>query len=226
MKKLEKFLNSINKQDCYEKFIMYYNELVLYNEKVNLTAITDKDEFETKHFLDSLQGYSLINDKVLDIGAGAGFPSLPLAIINENINFTLIESVGKKTDFLKFIADKLELKNAVIIKSRVEDLNKQTKYDFVVARAVSGLNTLLEYSLPFLKIGGKLIAYKGQNYNDEIIAAKNALNILGGQVEKIVDYELEINDEIQNRYLIVVKKIKETAVKFPRGQNKPRLNPL
>jgi len=122
--------------------------------------------------------------------------------------------------------EKLELKNVKIVYDRIENFNKREKFDFVIARAVCGLNTLLEYSLPFLKIGGSLVAYKGQNYNDEIEMAKNALRVLDGKIDKIIDYQLQINDDIQNRYLIIVKKIKDSDRQYPRGQNKPRLKPL
>ncbi len=205
-------------------FDRYYDLLVFWNERFNLTAITQKEEVEIKHFIDSLASEELIekNSTVLDIGSGAGFPSIPLKIVREDIDLTMVDSVNKKVGFLNEIISKLNLKNAVAIHSRAEDLNKDKKYDFVVSRAVASLSTLLEYCLPFVKEGGYLIAYKSEKTDEEILESKNALAVLGGSVEKVIDK----SHNGLNRKLIVVKKIAPTPSKYPRGKNLPRVKPL
>ena len=227
------------------KLQTFYNTLIEYNNKFNLTTIVEKDEVEVKHFRDSLLGVDILNqifelrkDKakkfsILDIGAGAGFPSVPIAIKfcednykKENISFTLIETVGKKVLFLEHIKNLLNLENINIKKSRIEDLEKATKYDVCISRAVASLPTLLEYALPFVKIGGYVVCYKANNYLEELNSSENALKILGGKLEKIEKYALPFKEETLQRNLIIVKKISETPAKYPRGGNKPRLKKL
>ena len=233
-----------------EKMELFYSELVRVNEFINLTSITNREEVEVKHFRDSLSAVEFIkkiaenswnckdneplrlrhksnwSPLVADIGTGAGFPSIPLAIMLPDVSFTLIETVGKKVNFLLDIKDKLELRNVEVIKSRVEELPKEKMYDICVTRAVASMPTLLEYSLPFVKLNGHLIMYKGSNYIEELNISKNALTELGGKVETIEKYNLEFNGEILERALLVVKKIAETPSKYPRDKNKPRLKPL
>jgi len=209
-----------------QKMMDYFNELIQVNKNINLTTIVDEEEAIQKHFIDSLKAIDFLEGDVLDIGTGAGFPSIPLAIVNESLNFTLIDSVQKKLQFIKTACEKLEIKNVKTLHSRVEDLPKTTKYDKVLARGVGALNIVCEYALPFIKIGGILIAYKGKNYEEEIEIAKNALEILGGKIEKIEKYDFFIKGEKFERALIIIKKIKECEEKYPRGKNKPRLQPL
>lgn len=222
------------------KFEIFYSELIRVNKFINLTSITDRNEVEIKHFNDSLSAIEVIkkinqqlctmhyalSTEIIDIGTGAGFPSIPLAIMLPDINFTLIETVGKKVNFLLDIKEKLRLENIEIIKSRVEDLNKDKKYDVCVSRAVASLPTLLEYCLPFTKLDGHLIVYKGNNYIEELENSKKALVELGGEIIDIKHYNLKLGEEIIERVLIIVKKITETPNKYPRGSNKPRLKPL
>lgn len=208
-------------------FFEYYSLLVEWNEKFNLTAITDFDEVIVKHFVDSLAGSNLIgnNAKVLDIGAGAGFPSLPLKIYREDINLTMLDSLNKRIIFLNEVVSKLKLKKANAIHSRAEDFAKENRecYDCVVARAVARLSTLCEYCLPFVKIGGYFIAYKSIN-DEEVQSGKFAVESLGGKIEKIVKYSL--GGDYGERCLLVIKKVKETPKKYPRNKNLPRLKPL
>jgi len=218
-------LNIYNNKSKELMFNNYYNLLVESNKTINLTTIVDKNEVEVKHFIDSISAYKFLNGEILDIGAGAGFPSIPLAIISEDFKFTLVESVGKKAKFLIKLVEYLKIKNVKIKNCRIENL-EFFKYDTVVARAVAPLNTLIEYSLPFLKLGGILIAYKGANYKEELNSADNALKILGGELEKIEKYNLEIDGQVQERALVIIKKILETDNKYPRSGNKPRLKPL
>lgn len=205
-------------------FDRYFDLLVLWNERFNLTAITEKEEVEIKHFIDSLASVDFIkqNATVLDIGSGAGFPSIPLKIVRDDINLTMVDSVNKKVGFLNEVVSQLNLKNAVAIHSRAEDLDKTKKFDIVVSRAVASLSTLLEYCLPFVVEGGYLIAYKSEKTDEEIEQSKNALKILGGKVEEVVDK----SHNGLTRKLILIKKIASTPQKYPRGKNLPRVKPL
>ena len=228
MEKLEKIsekINLINKFN--DKFEIYYQNLVSYNEKVNLTAITEKNEVYTKHFLDSILPIDEIplNCKVIDIGAGAGFPSLPIKIVRDDINLTMLDSLNKRISFLNFICNKLNVKSTNI-HSRAEDhsVKFREKYDIAVARAVAKLNTLLEYMLPLIKIGGKVIAYKGSNIEEELKSSEKALDLLGGKVIKTIKFNLP--NEVGERNIIVIEKIKPTPTQYPRSQNKPKTNPI
>lgn len=211
-----------------EQFYNYYSMLVEWNQKFNLTAITEKKDVIYKHFLDSVSAYNLLkeNSYILDVGAGAGFPSLPLKILRPDLKIVMLDSVNKKITFLQEVIKNLKLSNVVALHTRAEDLAQKKEYrenfDYVVSRAVSKLNTLCEYTLPFLKQNGKLVAYKSVDSELEILEAKNALNILGGKVEEVKDVSYEDND----RKLIIVLKTFKTPNKYPRGGNKPRLQPL
>ena len=210
-----------------DKFESYYNLLIFYNEKFNITAITEKESVIKKHFIDSVKNLLTVVDKgkVIDVGAGGGFPSLPIKIINDKINLTLLEATGKKCEFLKTVVKELNLENVDVINGRAEEIaknvNYREKFDYVLSRAVAGLNVLSEYCIPFVKVGGYFIAHKG-DAEKEIFAAKNAINILGGKIEKIDEFY--INDA--KRSLIFIKKIKNTDKKYPRGNGKERKNPL
>ncbi len=224
--KIKSVSNDAVAANAVEKFERYYALLVEWNERFNLTAITEKNDVFVKHFLDSISAAPLIpqNARVLDIGAGAGFPSLPLKIARDDLSVTCVDSVNKKVTFLGTVIDELGLKNARAIHSRAEDLPK-TGYDVVVSRAVASLNVLCEYCLPFVKIGGALIAYKSEKTDEELAAATNAIKILGGKVKEIRDVSDFVGGET-TRKLIVIEKIAPTPPKYPRGKNLPRLKPL
>ena len=207
-------------------FNNYYLDLIEKNKVMNLTAITEKEEVYLKHFVDSVLPIKDIkkNANVLDIGTGAGFPGIPLKILENSLNITLLDSLNKRIEFLKEEIKKLNLNNITAIHSRAEDyanVSRET-FDYVVSRAVARLNTLLEYCLPFVKIGGMFIAYKSLSAEEEIKECSNALKILGGKIEKLEKIDLEGN----LRTIIYIKKVKETPKKYPRGQNKPKNNPL
>lgn len=210
-----------------DQFFAYYTLLVKTNEEMNLTAITEQEEVIVKHFLDSCLGVSYLPDsaKVMDIGCGAGFPSIPLKIIRPDLQFVLVDSLQKRTVFLKNVCQVLKLSNIEVIHSRAEDLDKKPEYrekiDVVVARAVAKLPTLLEYCLPFIKVNGNFVAYKS-NIAEELESSTYALQQLGGKVEKVEEIDLYG----QNRSIVVVKKVTNTPNKYPRNQNKPRTNPL
>ena len=206
-------------------FIKYKEILKEWNEKINLTAITKDEEIYEKHFKDSLLGEKYIekNSTVLDIGTGAGFPSLPIKIVREDIKLTLNDSLNKRIVFLNEVINVLGLKNVRTIHSRAEDLDKKEKYDYVLSRAVARLNTLCEYCLPFVKTGGYFIAYKSKETDEEIKEAEKAIKIMGGKIEKIE--EIPLNDKTIRR-LVIIKKIKECEKKYPRGKNLPKTKPI
>lgn len=210
-----------------QQFFDYKALLIEYNEKFNLTAITDENEIIIKHFLDSVLGnkYLKDNSSVVDIGSGAGFPAIPLKIMNPTLSFCLLDALNKRVDFLKVAVEKLHLENVECLHKRAEEqaVSKRGCYDYAVIRAVSKLATLAEYALPLLKVGGTLIAYKGENPESEAEEAKNAISLLGGELVAIDKFLLV---GTQKRSFIIVKKIKHTPSIYPRNQNKPKNNPL
>lgn len=217
---------SIKDEKILNKFEIYYNLIVNYNQKFNITAITEKEEVYKKHFIDSLAAVNIIRKgNVIDVGAGGGFPSIPLKIVNNDINLTLLEATGKKCEFLKTVIKELNIKNVDVINGRAEDyaknINYREQFDFSVSRAVARLNTLCEYCIPFIKIKGSFIAYKG-DAKEEILESENAVEILGGKIEDVKEFELFG----AKRTLIDIKKIKETPNIYPRGNGKERKNPL
>ena len=212
-----------------KQFYNYMNLLIEWNNKINLTAITEPKEIILKHFVDCATINKFIDEnKVLDIGTGAGFPGIPLKIINEDLEITLADSLNKRIKFLDIVIETLELNKIETIHSRAEELAKNKKYrqsyDIVVSRAVAALNVLLEYTTPFIKVGGKVICMKGNNVEEEIKESKNAIKILGTKmlpVEKVVLPDTEIT-----RNIITVEKIKNTPAKYPRKAGTPAKEPL
>ena len=213
-----------------ENFNKYMDLLLEWNEKINLTAITDKDEIILKHFIDSLtiEKYIKDNDKVIDLGTGAGFPGIPLKIKNESIDITLVDSLNKRVNFLNEVIKELNLKNITAIHSRIEDLahdkNYREKYDVVTSRAVANMSTLVEYMLPFAKIGGICICMKGPNVDEELENAKGAIKKLGGKIEKVESLTLPDSDIERN--IVIIKKISQTDKKYPRKAGTPSKDPL
>ena len=209
-----------------EKFLKYYDFLVSENQKYNLTAITSREDVFYKHFLDSVLPESEItkNARIIDIGSGAGFPAVPLKIVRPDLKFTLIDSLNKRVNFLNQLFSLLELSNIRAIHARAEDFIKGNResYDFAVARAVAPLNTLLEYMVPYLKIGGRCLIYKSQKMEEEIKETKKAMEILSVRIVKVLEYEL--GDA--TRKILIVEKLEKTNEKYPRGKNLPKLKPL
>ena len=222
----EKCLNEFKKygleltEEQYKKFDKYAKFLVEYNKNVNLTAITEPQEILVKHFIDSilLEKYTDIpyNMSLIDVGTGAGFPSIPLKIIRNDIKITLLDSLAKRITFLEKLCSILEI-DAEFIHGRAEDIARNFKYresfDFSCARAVANLSVLSEYCMPFVKNGGVFLSMKGPN--EDIASADNAIKILGGKIDKIIDYKLELD----SRKIIVVKKISQTPTKYPRNSS-------
>ena len=200
-----------------------------WNKNVNLTAITEANEIITKHFIDSLiiSKYLQEGKNVMDIGTGAGFPGIPLKIINNNIHIDLVDSLNKRITFLNEVIIKLELNDINAMHSRAEDLARIVKYrenyDIVVSRAVARLNILLEYMMPFVKVGGYCICMKGSNI-EELEEAKKAIDILGGKIEKVEEINLP-NTDIK-RHNIIIKKVKNISKEYPRKAGIPSKNPI
>lgn len=215
-----------------EQFAIYFDRLVEWNEKINLTAITDKNEVYLKHFYDSLapilQG-KISNQplKLLDIGAGAGFPSLPMKILFPQLEVTIIDSLNKRINFLNLLAEELGLTEVHFYHGRAEDFGQDKtfrgQFDLVTARAVARMQILAELTIPFLKIGGQLIALKASSADAELDQAKTALNLLFAQVSESINYQLPNGDD---RNLTLVTKKKETPNKYPRKAGMPNKKPL
>lgn len=213
-----------------KKFYTYMNLLLEWNEKINLTAITEPNDIILKHFVDSLTIEKFINKnaKVIDIGTGAGFPGIPVSIYRNDINMVLMDSLNKRIKFLDDVVDKNKLNNVKTVHARAEELakndNYREKFDVATSRAVAPLNILLEYMLPFVKTGGYCICMKGSNVDEEIVNSKKALNILNGKIEKIEKFELPNSDISRN--IVIVKKVGNTPIKYPRKSGTPVKEPL
>ena len=212
------------------KFYKYMNMLLEWNSKINLTAITDPEEIILKHFIDSLTIYKNLTRgaKIVDVGTGAGFPGIPLAIIDENLKFTLVDSLNKRLIFLSEVKRELKLDNLEIIHSRAEEIgqnkNYREKFDIATSRAVANLSTLSEYLLPLIKISGKCICMKATNIEEEINQAKDAIEILGGKIIDIEKFKLPQSDI--DRTIITISKIKSTPNKYPRKAGTPSKDPM
>lgn len=213
-------------------FDRYYNELIEWNARINLTAITEYDQVIVKHFLDSISIAPTLRSlaphgRLVDIGTGAGLPGIPLKIVLPDWHVTLLEATGKKVDFLNHVIAQLNLADTCAIHIRAEDAGQQPIYreqfDVAVARAVAQMATLVEYALPLVRIGGWFIAQKGVDVDDEVKQATYALNELGGRVHQVVPVQLPGLDV---RHLIVVEKIAPTPAKYPRRAGLPERKPL
>ena len=217
------------KEIYYETFYNYMKEIINWNEKINVTSITDEKMFIVKHFIDSLTISEFVEDKskLIDIGTGAGFPGIPLKIVRPETKVTLIDSVNKKLNVIRDITEKNNINNLEIIHTRAEDLANNLKYreqyDIATTRAVSRLVTIAEYMLPFIKVGGIAICMKGPNIEEELEESKRAIEVLGGKIEKIVSINIDGEMERNN---IVIKKIKSTPKTYPRSNGKPLKNPI
>lgn len=214
----------------YEQLQKFETDLVETNKFMNLTAITEHSEVWIKHFFDSIVATKFVKFKgdMLDLGTGAGFPGIPLKIMLPNENFTLVDSLNKRIDFLKRVINSLELTKINAFHGRAEDLGLHVdfreNYDFVLSRAVASLNLLAEYCMPFTKVGGLFVSYKGSDCEEEISQSKKALSSLGGKIDDVIKYELPIDGS--KRTLVIVKKVKPTSIKYPRKPAVIKKNPL
>ncbi len=228
VQKSEKISEKISVNQA-ENFYKYMLLLLEWNQKMNLTAITDEKEIIYKHFIDSISINKYIKEanNIMDVGTGAGFPGIPLKLLNKDINFVLVDSLNKRINFLEEVKKQLKIEKLELIHSRVEDLAKnkiyREKIDVVVSRAVANLSILLEYMLPFVKKDGICICMKGPNVEEEIEKANNALETLGGKIE-IIEH-IKLLGELE-RNILIIRKVKETPTKYPRKAGIPAKQPL
>lgn len=212
------------------QFYKYMNLLLEWNEKINLTAITEPEEVILKHFIDSLtiSKYINVDSTLADVGTGAGFPGIPLKIYRPDLKITLVDSLNKRINFLNEVIAELDLKGIITVHSRIEDFGKDGKYresfDYVTARAVANMAVLSEYLIPLSKVDGKCVYMKGSEVEEELNEAKKAINILGGKVECVEKFNLPDSDILRN--VVIIDKIKNTPNKYPRKAGVPSKEPL
>lgn len=234
---MDRLINSLKQLDIeisdkqLEQFNKYYELLILWNEKMNLTSITDKNEVIDKHFVDSIMLYKysdISNSKIIDVGTGAGFPGIPLKIMCPSCKITLLDSLAKRLNFLNEVISELALEDIVTVHGRAEDCAHNVKYrekfDYATSRAVANLSTLSEYCLPFVREGGKFVPYKSGLIDEEINNAKKALYILGGNIIDVKKFSIPDTDF--DRSLVYIEKTKKTPKSYPRKAGTPSKQPL
>lgn len=222
MKEAAADVNMNLSEEQYDKFIKYMRLVQEWNQKINLTAITEDEEFIKKHFIDCIKAFKseeLKNAKnLIDVGTGAGFPGLPIAIMREDLNVTLLDSLNKRINFLNIVINELGLKNVITIHSRAEDGARKKElrenFDVATSRAVANMTVLSEFCLPYVKVGGHFVALKGPAIEEELKASKNALGVLGGRLKEVIELEIEDTDLKHN--IVIVSKEKECSNSYPR----------
>jgi len=226
-----------------QTFQTYYQELIAWNRRFNLTAVIEYEHVQIRHFLDSLScllavgnnksgrwrpGVPVPGARVVDVGSGAGFPGLPLKILHPHLDLTLLEATGKKAEFLKHVVTYLKMSKVTVVHGRAEEMGQdeshRESYDLVLARAVADLPVLAEYLLPLCRLGGKCIAQKGSSAHEELATAQHAISLLGGEVHYVVPVELP--GLVETRYLVVINKVARTPQKYPRRPGMPGKHPL
>lgn len=236
----EEFVNELNKhniaisEEQKKQFAQYFTLLVETNKNVNLTRITDKNEVYLKHFFDSITPLitvaSLFTEgaRICDVGAGAGFPSIPLKILRPDLKITIVDSLAKRLTFLKNLSQELGLSDVELVHGRAEDVGQnqlyREKFEIVTARAVANMTVLSEYCLPLVQTGGFFVALKGPKAQEELDDSQKAIQVLGGQLESAK--ELTLPDSDEERSIVVVKKVKATPKKYPRQAGMPRRKPI
>jgi 16S rRNA (guanine527-N7)-methyltransferase len=211
---------------------LYERELLRWNEHTNLTAIREPEQIRIKHFLDSLTCLIVMREappaRIVDVGTGAGFPGLPLKIVYPAMQLTLVESIGKKVDFCRYVIQKLGLEGVQVIQERVEVLGQlpehRQQYDWALARAVAVMNVLVEYLLPLVRVGGAVLAMKGENAPAEMHVAEHATRLLGGHLRKLIPVTLP--GVVEDRYLVVIDKVAATPDAYPRRVGVPSKHPI
>ena len=232
-KVLDNYTNKLNielNKKQIEQLYTYMNMLIEWNEKINLTAITEPSEIVLKHFIDSFTINEFIKENayVADVGSGAGFPGIPIKILRKDINLVLVDSLNKRIKFLDEVIEKLGLDNVKTVHARAEEFgqnkNYREKFDIVTSRAVANLSTLSEYLIPLSAVGGKVLAMKGPGAKEEIENSKNAIKILGGTIFYVKEFKLP-NSDIE-RTIVEINKISSTNSKYPRKAGVPSKEPL
>ena len=235
MKELQNALEQLNipyTEETLEKYRLYMEGIIEWNEKVNLTSITDKDEFIKLHFIDSIMSVPCEEfqkaNKIIDVGTGGGFPGIPLALAAPDKEFVLMDSLNKRIKIINQLCEEIGITNVTAVHARAEELAKnkghRQQYDLCVSRAVANLSTLSEYCLPFIKKGGWVLSYKGPDTDKELSDAKKAIKILGGQIDREELASLE-SSGLEHK-IIFIKKVKDTPAKYPRKAGTPSKDPL
>lgn len=231
--KIKKYADELKIDLSESQISQFYNYMIIlldWNEKMNLTAITEPEEVIVKHFVDSMtiSKYIPNGTKLIDVGTGAGFPGIPLKIIRNDIEIVLLDSLQKRINFLNTVIEQLELKNIEAVHARVEEYAKnkkyREKYDIATSRAVANLATLSEYLLPLVKVGGQVISMKGSSIEEELKKANKAISILGGKINNVYNFELPFTDI--GRSVVILDKISSTLGKYPRKAGMPSKEPL
>lgn len=214
-----------------KQFETYFEMLVEWNEKINLTAVTEKEEVYLKHFFDSVTPAFYVDfneiETICDVGAGAGFPSIPLKIIYPHLQITIVDSLNKRIKFLNELANKLEIDKVNFVHDRAETFGKgqyRESFDLVTARAVARLSVLSELCLPLVKKGGQFVALKGSQGEEELDDAQFAISVLGGKLNKVYEFKLPLEES--TRQIIAIDKLKQTPKKYPRKPGTPNKEPL
>ena len=230
IKRQVKLLKIELSEDKIKKFYNYMNLLIEWNQKINLTSITDPKEIILKHFIDSLtiNKYIKENTKMIDVGTGAGFPGIPLKILRDDIEIILLDSLNKRIKFLDIVIEELKLNKISTIHSRAEDIGRDEKYrekfDYATSRAVANLSTLAEYLIPLVKIKGEVIAMKGAEIKEELETSKKSINVLGGKLNSVEEFCLPESN--MKRSVIIIQKETKTPNKFPRKAGLPSKEPI
>lgn len=235
MKELQNALEQLNipyTEETLEKYRLYMEGIIEWNEKVNLTSITDRDEFIKLHFIDSVMSVPCEEfqkaNRIIDVGTGGGFPGIPLALAAPDKEFVLMDSLNKRIKIINQLCEEIGITNVTAVHARAEELAKnkahRQKYDLCVSRAVANLSTLSEYCLPFIKQGGWFLSYKGPDTDKELADAKKAIRILGGQIDREELASLE-SSGLEHK-IIFIKKVKDTPAKYPRKAGTPSKDPL
>jgi 16S rRNA (guanine527-N7)-methyltransferase len=219
-------------EEKYNKFIKYMDLVIKWNEKINLTAITEEEEFIKKHFIDCIKVFKSDEIKaaksIIDVGTGAGFPGIPIAIMDESKEICLLDSLNKRVKVLDIVINELGLNNVYTIHSRAEDgardAKLREKFDVAVSRAVANMAVLAEFCLPYVKISGDFIALKGPAIDEELANSKNAIGTLGGKLKNVIELEIEDTDLKHN--IVVINKIKTCSMSYPRKAGLITKNPL
>ncbi|MCD8027474.1 MAG: 16S rRNA (guanine(527)-N(7))-methyltransferase RsmG [Erysipelotrichaceae bacterium] len=231
----KQFINELKKENItltdkqLQQFELYYKTLIEWNQKMNLTAITKKEDVYLKHFFDSLTisfYHHIDNQTLCDVGAGAGFPSIPLKIVYPNLKITIIDSLNKRITFLEHLVDVLNLEDVTLVHGRAEEYGKTHRecFDIVIARAVARLDILDELCLPLVKVGGEFVALKGLNGEEELLKAEIGIEKLGGQI--VLEEEFTLSNDNDHRYNLYIKKVSKTPHQYPRSFGQIKKKPL